>query len=978
MTDIYKDSLNLPHTDFPMKANLSAREPIILKKWDEIQLYKTLLKKNKSKGKFILADGPPYANGDIHLGHAVNKILKDMVLKSKLLSGWQVPFVPGWDCHGLPVEHNVEKLVGKVGQKIDAKAFRAKCREYVEKQIDSQRKSFVRLGMLADWANPYRTMDYQYEADTIRSLALIIKNGYVYKGYKPVHWCLDCSSALAEAEVEYKDKSSSSIDVSFVVKDKTKLPFAEKIGDKTVAVAVWTTTPWTLPANEAVALHPEHGYALVEIKDKDKDKFEIKDQPKVLIVMSELLESVMKRYGIQDYHVLDKVRGSELAGIPLQHPFYERVVPIILGEHVTLDAGTGAVHTAPAHGQDDYLLGLRYKLPVDNPVGSNGCYISTTPLFAGEHVLKVNEKILNVLKEKGNLLHEETIVHSYPHCWRHKTPLIFRATQQWFIGMEQNTEQATELSKEPGRGSITKQKGLREQSLAEIRQVKWVPSWGEARIAGMIADRPDWCISRQRVWGVPLSLCVHKETGDLHPRTQELMEKVAVLVEKSGVDAWYDLKIEDLLAEDADQYEKVNDIIDVWFDSGVSHACVLEKRPELQFPADLYLEGSDQHRGWFQSSLLTSVAMHGKAPYRQVLTHGFTVDPQGRKMSKSLGNGVEPEKVIQTLGADILRLWVSATDYRAEMTGSDEILKRNSDTYRRIRNTARFLLANLNGFNPKTDALPAKDLLALDAWIIHRAQQLQNEMIQAFEDYHFNIVCQKLQHFCSIDLGSFYLDVIKDRQYTGKKTGIPRRSAQTAMYHIMEALVRWMAPILCFTAEEIWEHMPGEREASVFLSEWYQDFPVIEQAKEQTKESVKGTELLQDSFWEQMLQIRNAVNKALEEARTAGLIGSGLEAEVTLYANASLQKVLEKLQDELRFVLITSKAGVLPEGKREQQEAAETDIPGLWVKVVATANEKCVRCWHRRSDVNQDAKFPGLCSRCIENVAGAGEIRRYA
>lgn len=984
MTDNYKDSLketlNLPHTDFPMKANLSEREPIILKKWDEIHLYQTLLKQSKRKGKFVLADGPPYANGDIHLGHAVNKILKDMVLKSKLLNGWQVPYVPGWDCHGLPIEHNVEKVVGKAGHKIDAKSFRAKCREYVEKQIDSQRSSFIRLGVVADWEHPYRTMDFQYEADTIRSLATIIKNGHVYKGYKPVHWCLDCSSALAEAEVEYKDKSSSSIDVSFVVQDTSQLAFqkaiGDKIGDKKVAVAVWTTTPWTLPANEAVALHPEHEYALVEIKD----------QPTLLIVIFELLESVMNRLGVKDFQVLEKVPGRSLEGVLLQHPFYDRIVPIILGEHVTLDAGTGAVHTAPAHGQDDYELGLRYKLPLVNPVGSNGCYISTTALFAGEHVLKVNDKILTVLEEKGNLLHKETIVHSYPHCWRHKTPLIFRATQQWFIGMSHNA--------------------LRDQSLAEIRKVKWLPGWGQARIEGMINDRPDWCISRQRVWGVPLSLCVHKETGDLHPNTQEIMEKVAVLVEKSGVDAWYDLRIEELLGEEADQYEKINDILDVWFDSGISHTAVLERRPELQFPADLYLEGSDQHRGWFQTSLLSSVAMVGKAPFRQVLTHGFTVDPQGRKMSKSLGNVVAPEKVIQTLGADVLRLWVAATDYRAEMTGSEEILKRTSDTYRRIRNTARFLLANLNGFDPKTDAVAGKDLLALDAWIVNRTQQLQAEIIQAFEEYNFHIIYQKLHNFCSIDLGSFYLDVIKDRQYTGKKAGIPRRSAQTAMYHIIEALVRWMAPILSFTAEEIWAHLPGPHSESVFFSEWYEEFPVISQAvqhegegtirNETQREEVKmGIEqegvkkktqqekdavIFQDSFWEQILVVRNAVNKALEEARAAGKIGSGLEAEVTLYADPSLYALLSKLQDELRFVLITSKAVVLPEAARVKagSDVLQTELPGLWVVVVASTSEKCVRCWHRREDVNRDENYPGLCSRCIENTVGEGELRFYA
>lgn len=942
MTDSsYKDTLNLPNTAFPMKANLAEREPIILKKWDELQIYKTLLKRNQHKPKFILGDGPPYANGDIHLGHAVNKILKDIVLKSKMLSGWNVPFVPGWDCHGLPIEHNVEKAVGKVGDKIDAKSFRVKCREYVEKQINSQRTSFIRLGVIGDWEHPYRTMDFQYEADIIRALAKITRNGHLYKGYKPVHWCLDCGSALAEAEVEYRDKSSPSIDICFEVQNKTALPFAKKVGDRTVAIAVWTTTPWTLPANEAVALHPEHEYVLAEIKGQDK----------LVIVLSELCDSFMKRIKVEDYQILARCRGSELQGIMLQHPFYDRSVPVIMGEHVTLDAGTGAVHTAPAHGQEDYELGLKYKLPLENPVGSNGCYSSTTPIFAGEHVLKVNDKIIALLKEKGNLLHKEMITHSYPHCWRHKTPLIFRATQQWFIGMDQ--------------------KGLRKQALSDIQKVKWVPAWGQARIEGMIADRPDWCISRQRVWGVPLSIFVHKESGDYHPKTPELMEQVANLVEKTGIDAWYDLNIEDLLGKDASHYEKINDIIDVWFDSGVSHACVLEKRPELQCPADLYLEGSDQHRGWFQSSLLTSVAMKEQSPYRQVLTHGFTVDPEGRKMSKSLGNVVAPEKVVQTLGADVLRLWVAATDYRAEMTVSDEILKRTSETYRRIRNTARYLLANLNGFDPATDIVASSKLLALDGWIVNRTRQLQAEIIDAYEEYNFHLIYQKLHNFCSIDLGSFYLDVIKDRQYTGKKEGIPRRSAQTALYYIAEALVRWMAPILSFTAEEIWQNLPGKREESVFMSEWSQAFPGTEIS------SGTDMDLRQDSYWQKVLEVRNAVNKALEEVRASGLIGSGLEAEVTLYCDAPLKDLLSKLQDELRFVLITSQARIGSIEARDR-DAIQTEVPGLWLTVKGSEQEKCVRCWHRREDVNHDAKFPGLCLRCIQNIAGEGEERHYA
>jgi isoleucyl-tRNA synthetase len=938
MSNNYKDTLNLPNTAFPMKANLSEREPIILKKWADMQLYKTLLQNNQHKPKFILADGPPYANGGIHLGHAVNKILKDMVVKSKILSGLNAPFVPGWDCHGLPIELNVEKQVGKPGIKVDAKTFRAKCREYVQTQVDAQRSSFIRLGVLADWENPYLTMDFQYEADTIRSLANIAANGHLHKGHKPVHWCVECGSALAEAEVEYQDKTSPSIDVTFYANDLSHLPFEPKLlFGKKIAVVIWTTTPWTLPANEAVAVHPEHSYALVKPLGKDIG----------LIMMSELVETVTKRLGFESYEILDHCAGKALENLTLHHPFYPRTVPIVLSDHVTLDAGTGCVHTAPAHGQEDYIVGQRYHLPLDNPVGANGCFISSTPLFAGEHVYKVNDKIINILEEHGNLLHSEKIQHSYPHCWRHKTPLIFRATQQWFISMDQ--------------------KNLRKHSVEAIHKTQWMPAWGEARIEGMVSGRPDWCITRQRTWGVPMSVFVHTETGNLHPDTPNLMEKVALLVEQNGIDAWYDLEPETLLGKDANQYEKILDTVDVWFDSGVSHACVLEKRPELQFPADLYLEGSDQHRGWFQSSLLTSVAIHGEAPYRKAITHGFTVDTQGRKMSKSLGNVVAPEKVIQSLGADILRLWVAATDYRAEMAGSDEILKRTSDTYRRIRNTARYLLSNLNGFDPATQLTSGNQLLALDSWIVNRAKHLQSEIVQAFNDYQFHIIYQKLHNFCSVDLGSFYLDVIKDRQYTGKTEGIPRRSAQTALYHIAEALVRWMSPILSFTAEEVWENLPGQRAESVFLSEWYQDFPAIQSTSAITT----------DTYWQEVLTIRDAVNKALEDARNAALIGSALEAEVVLFCTPNQFDLLSQLGNELRFVLITSQATILPLDQCPNN-AIDTEIPGLRLTIQATPYEKCVRCWHRREDVDSHAAFPGLCVRCVENVSGKGEERLYA
>lgn len=930
----YKDTLNLPNTAFPMKGNLPSLEPRILQKWEEMKLYQTLLAKQKGKPKFVLPDGPPYANGDIHMGHAVNHILKDIVLKSKALLGFQTAFIPGWDCHGLPVELNVEKQIGKPGDKVDAKTFRQKCREYVLKQIDAQRKSFIRLGMLGDWEHRYATMDFGYEADTIRSLAKIVENGHLHKGYRPVHWCIDCGSALAEAEVEYRDKTSPSIDVCFEVADVDALSF--KIGQslmfESISVVIWTTTPWTLPANEAVAVHPEYSYALVQFEKKR------------VIIAADLVSMVMKRWGLESYQVLLEFPGEKLEGLKLRHPFYDKEVPVVLGEHVTLDAGTGAVHTAPAHGQDDFVVGQKYHLPLENPVGSNGCYVAGTPLLEGLHVLKANDKIIALLKEKGHLLHEEKIQHSYPHCWRHKTALIFRATSQWFIGMEQ--------------------KKLRENALKAIQKVEWIPSWGQSRIEGMVRDRPDWCISRQRTWGVPLCFFLHKGTGDLHPKTPELMRAVADKVEKAGVDAWYDFdpkEVSSLLGKEADQYEKSTDILDVWFDSGISHEAVMRKRPELQFPADLYLEGSDQHRGWFQSSLLSSVAMNNVAPYKQVLTHGFVVDAEGHKMSKSLGNVIAPDKVMNTMGADVLRLWVSATDYRGEIVFSEELLKRIADSYRRIRNTARFLLANLNEFDPKKNLLPPKQMLALDRYILFKAKELQEKVAKAYSEYQFHVVYQEIHNFCSVDLGSFYLDIIKDRQYTGKRDGIPRRSAQTAMYHMMESLVRLMAPILSFTAEEIWQYMPGDaekREASVFLVNKYYEFPEFELEKEMNEE-----------FWERVREIRDAVNKELEGKRAENLIGSGLEAELVLYANPEIYQLLSPIKEELRFVFITSKAEL-----KKNEETKEA----FYLKINRSPYEKCVRCWHRREDVNKKLDYPGLCGRCVENVGGKGETRSYA
>ncbi|TNF33805.1 MAG: isoleucine--tRNA ligase [Gammaproteobacteria bacterium] len=934
MTD-YKHTLNLPATDFPMKANLAQREPAMLAHWQSLDLYRRIREARQGAETFVLHDGPPYANGDIHIGHAVNKILKDMIVKSRSLAGCDAPYVPGWDCHGLPIELNVEKKVGKAGDKVSASEFRAKCREYAASQVEKQKADFIRLGVLGDWDNPYLTMDYRFEANIVRSLGRIVANGHLHKGFKPVHWCMDCASALAEAEVEYKDKTSPAIDVCFPAVDGKALcalfGVHAPVHDR-ASLVIWTTTPWTLPANQAVAVNPALEYVLL---DSGHD---------YLVVAEALLEPALKRYGIEAT-VTGRCSGAAMEHLLLQHPFYARQVPVIVGEHVTTDAGTGCVHTAPGHGVDDFIVGQRYGLEVYNPVGGNGVFLPDTERFAGLHVFKANDEVLEVLTETGNLLHSEKLQHSYPHCWRHKTPVIFRATPQWFISMEQA--------------------GLLPQALKAIDGVRWMPSWGRARIDAMTQNRPDWCISRQRTWGVPITLFVHKQSGELHPDTAALIEQVAQRIEQKGIDAWFDMAAEDLLGTAAADYDKVSDTLDVWFDSGVTHACVLEPRPELHYPAELYLEGSDQHRGWFQSSLLTAVAMNGSAPYKAVLTHGFTVDADGRKMSKSLGNVIAPQQVMKTLGADILRLWVAATDYRAEMTVSDEIFKRTADSYRRIRNTARFLLSNLAGFDPATDALPPEQMVALDRWVMDRAARLQDELMAAYADYQFHQVYQKLHNFCVIDLGGFYLDIIKDRQYTTGADSQPRRSVQTALYHIAEALVRWMAPILSFTADEIWQCLPGQRSESVFLETVYEALP-----------RMAASEPMNADYWKQVLAVKTAVNKEIEARRNDGVIGGGLSAEVALYVDDALQAVLSQLGEELRFVLITSEATLKP--LAEGANASATELPGLKVRVAATAHAKCVRCWHHRADVGSHAQHPELCGRCVSNVEGPGETRRFA
>jgi isoleucyl-tRNA synthetase len=919
----YKNTLNLPATDFPMKANLANREGSFLKDWQDKDIHQQIRQKFKGKPLFVLHDGPPYANGDIHIGHAVNKVLKDVIVKSKTLSGYDAPYVPGWDCHGLPIEHMVEKKKGKVGHKISADEFRAACREYADKQIEKQKVDFKRLGIFGDWDNPYLTKNFKYEADIVRALGKIVKNGHLTKGFKPVHWCTECSSALAEAEVEYKDKGSDTVDVAFnVIGD-----FFEN--DKPVALIIWTTTPWTLPANEAVSLHPDLDYALVDVGKS------------LYILSDDLLESSLERYGVKDFKKLSKTyKGSELEGLMLQHPFYDKQVPVILGEHVTTETGTGAVHTAPAHGQDDYVVGLQYNLPVDCPVDGRGVFIDSTEGVAGEFIFKANATIIGLLESHGTLVKHEPITHSYPHCWRHKTPVIFRATPQWFV-------------------SMTK-KNLRDKVNDEILNVKWIPNWGQKRIELMVGNRPDWCISRQRYWGSPITLFINKNTGELHPDTEKLFEVVAKKIELDGIEAWFKLKVEDVLGAEAKDYEKTTDTLDVWFDSGVSHYAVLKASNYLSDVADMYLEGSDQHRGWFQSSLLTSCAINERAPYKQVLTHGFTVDQNGHKMSKSLGNVIPPQKVVNSLGADILRLWIGSTDYSGEMTVSDEILNRSADSYRRIRNTMRFMLANMQGFDPKNDLVDMNDMLVLDRWIVSKTHDLQQQVINEYDNYNFHFVMKAILNFCTNDLGGFYLDVIKDRQYTTQTDSLARRSAQSALFHISHAMVRWLSPILSFTSEEIWQFLPGASNESVFLQTWYEglegnfDSPVIESCRD----------------------INTHLRKELEEMRRNKVIGSSLDAEVDIYCKDENYQNLLGLKDELRFVFITSEARV-NELSSKPSDAKEIDS-SIAIKVYKSKHQKCVRCWHHRPEIGQNKMHNDLCDRCVENVSGKGENRVFA
>jgi isoleucyl-tRNA synthetase len=920
----YKQTLNLPDTPFPMRGDLARREPGWVRAWQEKGLYARIREACRGRPLFVLHDGPPYANGDIHIGHAVNKILKDVIVKSKTMAGFDAPYTPGWDCHGLPIEHQIEK---KHGRHLEGNKARSLCRAYAAEQIERQKADFQRLGVLGDWDHPYRTMDFATEADEIRALGQIWKKGLLYRGLKPVNWCIDCGSALAEAEVEYEDRTSAAIDVAFAAADPAAVARAfglAKAPPEAFAV-IWTTTPWTLPGNQAIAAHPGHAYELVDTARG------------ALILAAELREASLARHGLAPRGVLASAPGEALAGLAFRHPLEPREVPVILGEHVTLEAGTGLVHTAPAHGAEDFEAGVKYGLPLDQPVDDRGRFKSTVPHFAGLGVREAEKPILERLAAGGSLLASEALRHSYPHCWRHKTPIIFRATTQWFIGMDR-----------PGADGRT----LRELALKAIAGTTFYPSWGRSRIEAMIANRPDWTLSRQRNWGVPLPFFLDRETEELHPDTARLLEEAARRVAAGGIEAWFAATCEDFGVDPA-KYRKLTDTVDVWFDSGTTHFSVLRGLPGQKWPADLYLEGSDQHRGWFQSSLLTSCAMHGRAPYDALLTHGFSVDGQGRKMSKSLGNVIAPQKVSDTLGAEIIRLWVASTDYSGELYISDEILKRVVESYRRVRNTLRFLLSNTADFDPAADLLPPARWPEIDRYALAMTRGMAEAAIADYARFEFHLVAQRIQTFCSEDLGGFYLDVLKDRLYTTGRASPARRAAQSALHHVTQVLLRLMAPILSFTAEEAWEVLNPGRDESLFFHTWNGVLP------EQPGEAGLLVK------WRRLREIRAAVTRELESLRQSGGIGSSLQAEVQIAAPEGDRALLESLGADLRFVLITSTATVEP------GEA-------LAVRVGPSPHARCERCWHYREDVGTDPRHPAVCGRCVSNIEGPGEERRHA
>jgi len=932
----YKSTLNLPDTPFPMRGDLAKREPLWVKEWHDKGVYKRLRQVAKGRPRFVLHDGPPYANGDIHIGHAVNKILKDIIVKSRMLAGFDAPYVPGWDCHGMPIEVQIEKQHGK---NLSPEATQRLCRAYATEQIARQREDFKRLGILGDWNDPYLTMAPKNEADEIRALGMLLKKGYVYRGLKPVNWCFDCGSALAEAEVEYEDRKDPAIDVGFPFAEPDKVARAFGLGslpDKPGFAVIWTTTPWTIPGNQALNAHPEFTYHLVDTERG------------LLILAADLQEACLARFKLSGT-TLGACKGAALENLRFKHPLYDRSSPVYLGDYVTLDTGTGIVHSAPAYGVEDFESCRRYGMKdaeILTPVMGDGRYVSTLPLFGGMKIWDANPKIVQALRDAGALFDHESYAHSYMHCWRHKTPVILRATVQWFAGMDEV----------PGFAGEKPAEALRATALRGIENTKFFPDWGQARLHGMIANRPDWTLSRQRQWGVPMPFFIHRETGALHPRTLEVLEAVAKRVETGGIEAWQTVTAEELIGADAATYEKVKDTLDVWFDSGSTHFTVLmgSHKAETGFPADLYLEGSDQHRGWFHSSLLVSCMMNGVPPYKSLLTHGFTVDGDGKKMSKSKGNTVSPQEVSDSLGAEVLRLWVAATDYSGELAISQEILKRVVESYRRIRNTLRFLLANTSDFDPAKHMVPVAEMVEIDRYALELTARMQAALVAEYDRYQFHLVAHQLQSFCSEDLGGFYLDILKDRLYTTGADSKARRSAQSALYHVTQSLLRLMAPILSFTAEEAWSVFAGKRKASIFEETW-------------TALPPSGLDTAALAGWDELRRFKDVATKRLEEKRSAKEIGSSLAAELDIAVSGSLYDALSRLGDDLRFALITSRATV------HRGEGASVSV-----EVTASAHPKCGRCWHYREDVGNHAAHPGLCGRCAGNLTGAEEIRRYA
>jgi len=936
----YKSTLNLPDTPFPMRGDLARREPAWVKQWQDKRIYEKIRAASRGRPKFVLHDGPPYANGDIHIGHAVNKILKDVITKSRNMAGFDAVYVPGWDCHGMPIEVQIEKTHGK---NIPVERTQSLARAYAAGQIIRQKADFQRLGVLGDWDNPYTTMAYGNEADEIRTLGKLLEKGYVYRGLKPVNWCFDCGSALAEAEVEYQDRTDVAIDAGFAFAEPEKIAGAFGLPALPALptggngwIVIWTTTPWTIPANQALNVHPEFSYSLLETARG------------LLILATQLAAACLARYGLEG-RTIAQCRGAQLEKIEFRHPFYDRTSPVYLGEYVTLEQGTGIVHSSPAYGVEDFVSCRRYGMKDEQiltPVMGDGRYAESLPFFGGLHIWKANPRIVEKIRETGALFHAAQSGHSYMHCWRHKTPVIYRATTQWFAGMEEV----------PGYNGNVPAEPLRATALRAIEATRFFPAWGKARLHGMIASRPDWTLSRQRQWGVPMPFFIHRETGQLHPRTQELLEQVARVVEQGGIEAWQRIEPEQLLGEDAARYEKIKDTLDVWFDSGSTHQTVLRgsHAAHLKFPADLYLEGSDQHRGWFHSSLLVSCMLNGRAPYDALLTHGFAVDGQGRKMSKSLGNVIAPQKVSDTLGAEILRLWVAATDYSGELSISEEILKRVVESYRRIRNTLRFLLANTSDFDIVRDRLAVGDWLEIDRYAVALTAALQRDVTADFERYEFHTAMGRIQNFCSEDLGGFYLDILKDRLYTAGRESRARRSSQNALYHITQSLLRLLAPVLSFTAEEAWSIFhPGDE--TIFVHTWY-ELPKIPDAQ-----ALRAN-------WKEIRACRSEVQKKLEDARAAGSIGSSLQAEVDIRAGPGKYGRLSALGEDLRFVLITSGARVL-QAPGDEEEA---------IMVTASTHPKCERCWHYRADVGSRAGHPSICSRCVDSLNDADEQRQYA